>query len=259
MTMSYPIHNLSSSNTNLQLPFILPDVSPKFLLHLFQATPAIRIPSLSTLTLDLTRGFCQGRSAKRFVRSFFRSSAWGSSVSAVEICQEFPWRILGESMEMEYLWVVSGEFLLFSARCCLVCVHSFIFIFVLYYDVLITNSCDCWVSISGSGVDASFLPNRKNRNGTLKPWNLLLGCKARLIEFYGEMRSECRGTILWFCQTIEDHVRLYWEEPPVIELSKGNIHRLCTFLHCLPMNKCFFSPASHVWWLASKSACGFVR
>ena len=217
MTMSYPIHNLSSSSTNLQLPFILPDVSPKFLLHLFQATPAIRIPSLSTLTLDLTRGFCQGRSAKRFIRSFFRSSAWGSSVSAVEICQEFPWRILGESMEMEYLWVVSGEFLLFSARCCLVYVHSFIFIFVLYYDVLIANSCDCWVSISGSGVDALFFaePKKSERHPqTLEP-AVGLQSKVNWVLWWSEERVQGNYTMIlsnnWrSCQIVLGRTSGHW-------------------------------------------------
>ena len=86
---------------------------------------------------------------------------------------------LGESLGNLWRWSIcewfSGEFLLFSARCCLVYVHSFIFIFVLYYDdhdVLITNSCDCWVSISGSGVDTSFFaePKKSERHPqTLEP------------------------------------------------------------------------------------------
>ena len=42
----------------------------------------------------------------------------------------------------------------------------------------VPKSSDCWVSISGSGSSASFLAEPKNWNGTLEPWNLLLGCKA---------------------------------------------------------------------------------
>ena len=42
--------------------------------------------------------------------------------------------------------------------------------------VIIPNSSDCWVSISGFGSGARFCQN----HGTLEPL-LLLGCKARLL------------------------------------------------------------------------------
>ena len=50
-------------------------------------------------------------------------------------------------------------------------------------DLFVPNS-DCWVSISGSGSGAQFFAVPKNRNGTLEPWNLLLGCKTGLVFLF---------------------------------------------------------------------------
>jgi hypothetical protein len=61
---------------------------------------------------------------------------------------------------------------------------------ILIFNVLnqwldVPNSSDCWLSISGSGNDKSFVCRAKNRDDTRmpEPRNLLLGCKAGAITF----------------------------------------------------------------------------